>query len=461
MGKIVTFYSYKGGVGRSFLLANVAATLARWGARVLCVDWDLEAPGLDAYFRPWLSPGTPESTGLVSLVERLTVSNEDPDTGFIAEFGQDIVLPDCEGSLRLLSSGVGDPSYFQRIQALDWERLYSERQLGSRLEWLRDAWSAEFDFILIDSRTGFSDTGGICTVQMPDVLIFTFAPNSQNIDGVTEAVRRIVDNRNDFPYDRERLLTIPVLTRFDQRTEYQLAQDWLRENIDRLEPFTTGWLNKEVSLRDLMDRTRIPYYSYWSFGERLPVIDEQSQSSDYISYYFQTIASLIVYDAAKTDTLIRERDSYVNQARLLIRPRKYKYDVFVSYSHVDKPLATHVIQELKRHGLSVFSDSELIQGERLNSQLLKAIDQSQNMLMLLSDNDRLYQQEHGAHFFRQTLESPNSIQRRLIPIRTNESVVLEGFLASLQSFDAVAVSQPDFLDRLADEFAESRYSVRE
>ena len=47
---VYTFYSYKGGVGRSMALANVAALLARAGHRVLAIDWDLEAPGLERYF---------------------------------------------------------------------------------------------------------------------------------------------------------------------------------------------------------------------------------------------------------------------------------------------------------------------------------------------------------------------------------------------------------------------------
>ena len=46
MGKIFTFYSYKGGTGRSLALSNVAWILAGNGCRVLIVDWDLEAPGL-------------------------------------------------------------------------------------------------------------------------------------------------------------------------------------------------------------------------------------------------------------------------------------------------------------------------------------------------------------------------------------------------------------------------------
>src|SRR5580658_5977806 len=42
----VAFYSYKGGVGRSLLLANAARFLATLGKSVVALDFDLEAPGL-------------------------------------------------------------------------------------------------------------------------------------------------------------------------------------------------------------------------------------------------------------------------------------------------------------------------------------------------------------------------------------------------------------------------------
>jgi len=48
-GQIITFYSYKGGTGRSMALANIACILAEQqtaarGKGVLMIDWDLEAP---------------------------------------------------------------------------------------------------------------------------------------------------------------------------------------------------------------------------------------------------------------------------------------------------------------------------------------------------------------------------------------------------------------------------------
>ena len=71
-GRIITFYSYKGGTGRSMALANIAYLLAHGSIGdnastigpnrgVLAIDWDLEAPGLHRYFRPFLPGGQDNS----------------------------------------------------------------------------------------------------------------------------------------------------------------------------------------------------------------------------------------------------------------------------------------------------------------------------------------------------------------------------------------------------------------
>src|SRR5687767_9627324 len=101
---IVTFYSYKGGVGRSFCLANVAVQLARWGNRVLCVDFDLDAPGLHEYFRPFLT-GSPAR----GLVEVVAGESEWQDAV------EPVAVPEAEG-LALLAAGRMDETYADRAQ---------------------------------------------------------------------------------------------------------------------------------------------------------------------------------------------------------------------------------------------------------------------------------------------------------------------------------------------------------
>ncbi|WP_158710408.1 ParA family protein, partial [Streptomyces sp. NRRL F-5126] len=74
-GRIVTFYSYKGGTGRTMALANTAWILASAGHRVLAVDWDLDAPGLDRFFHPFLDEEKLRITpGVLELVSRFSES---------------------------------------------------------------------------------------------------------------------------------------------------------------------------------------------------------------------------------------------------------------------------------------------------------------------------------------------------------------------------------------------------
>ena len=68
-GQVITFYSYKGGTGRSMLVANTAWLLASVGKRVLLMDWDLEAPGLHRYFKPFLTdPDLKETDGVIEWI---------------------------------------------------------------------------------------------------------------------------------------------------------------------------------------------------------------------------------------------------------------------------------------------------------------------------------------------------------------------------------------------------------
>jgi MinD superfamily P-loop ATPase len=62
-GEVITFYSYKGGTGRTMALSNIAVLLARQQnatTPVLMIDWDLEAPGLHHYFADQHVDASPE-----------------------------------------------------------------------------------------------------------------------------------------------------------------------------------------------------------------------------------------------------------------------------------------------------------------------------------------------------------------------------------------------------------------
>ena len=49
-GKLVSFYSFKGGVGRTTTMMMAAIGVARRGKKVVLLDFDLEAPGVSSFF---------------------------------------------------------------------------------------------------------------------------------------------------------------------------------------------------------------------------------------------------------------------------------------------------------------------------------------------------------------------------------------------------------------------------
>ena len=79
----VTFYSFKGGVGRTMALLNCAIKLAKRGRRILVVDFDLEAPSLHTY-EPFV--GKERELGLVDYIAEYLHTRVAPDVrGYVSE----------------------------------------------------------------------------------------------------------------------------------------------------------------------------------------------------------------------------------------------------------------------------------------------------------------------------------------------------------------------------------------
>ena len=59
--------------------------------------------------------------------------------------------------VKIISAGKDDGQYMSRVQHTDWDEMFESRDLGIHLEALRNAWKEEFDFVLVDSRTGINN----------------------------------------------------------------------------------------------------------------------------------------------------------------------------------------------------------------------------------------------------------------------------------------------------------------
>jgi len=311
-GIVTTFYSYKGGVGRSFALANIGALLSKWGYRVLCVDWDLESPGLSRYFGKYMSAGKlgikgMSAGGVVEYVEAIGSGGEPDWRQYVRTFD----LPGLKVPISLMVAGEQNASYIERLRALVWEALYKKQDLGKILEGMRREWKKDYDFILVDSRTGVTDIGGISTIQFPDIFAFFFTANYQSLDGAVDIAKRVLREHERLPYDRGGLITMPVLSRFDMREEYEKGKEWLGIVEDKVKPFYADWLHKKVSVAKIIEVTTVPYMSYWSFGEKLAVLEDPKRDSESINYRLETLAALLAKECSETQKLVDNRDSFV------------------------------------------------------------------------------------------------------------------------------------------------------
>ena len=185
---VTTFYSFKGGVGRTMALMNAAVELANTGRRVLVVDFDLEAPGLDTFD---ILHSETQVPGIVDFVSEYIASGQAPEvTHFI---GKSPGIGDKGGGLWIMPSGAHHKSYATNFSQIDWGMLYERHDGYLLFEDLKEQWKQTIkpDYVLIDSRTGHTDTGGICTRQLPDAVAIFFFPNEQNLRGLTKIVRDI------------------------------------------------------------------------------------------------------------------------------------------------------------------------------------------------------------------------------------------------------------------------------
>ena len=291
-GVIYTFYSFKGGVGRSMALANVAALLAKWGYSVLVVDWDVEAPGIERFFlrdNPGIEESRTTTPGIVDLVQ----AKSDGEALRWRDCLIDVKIGANASRLSLLTAGRSGDDYTARLHALNFPELFDKHDLGAYIEELRDEWASGFQFVLVDSRTGVTDIGGICTVHLADVLVLLFTTTESSTEGALRILERARKAQEHLPRDRKRLFAVPVPARDESRTEYEKATEWKIRFAEQFGDLYRDWLPSGITTRDAVEKLRIPYVPYWSFGEQLPAIDEGTSDPASLGYSYQILARVL------------------------------------------------------------------------------------------------------------------------------------------------------------------------
>lgn len=296
----ITFYSYKGGVGRSMALANIAALLTKRGRRVALIDFDLEAPGLDSFEEFKCIAGKP---GVVEYVTEYKSTGRAPDI-------EDYIHP-CElhsktsaaptrssrgallrGKLWIIPAGKKDAAYNSSRAKLNWADLYENHE-G---ELFVENWKAAInrhctpDYVLVDSRTGLTDVGGICTLHLPDLVLMLFGLNQQNVKGIATVARTIRESG---------------FTRFPQI-------HYVASPVPNMPRDPEGALDKRFSDISAQLATKIEstirYQAAAALTEKLFVLEEYPVDNPLVSSYERLLSKLIAFNRSGLDFLLWQTD---------------------------------------------------------------------------------------------------------------------------------------------------------
>lgn len=192
---VITFFSQKGGVGRSTALVATALQLTRKDKSVVVVDLDLEAPGLGTM----LLEREPDNGLIDWLVNPDAVTDL---LGLVSTVDEPMWVGG--GKLRVLPAGRLDEGYLQMLARVDFQASQDPKGLQDSLADLfrKLVQDEPIDAILVDARAGLHEVGGVMLAALSHLVVFVGTTNEQSWFGL-ETVAKLLG--------RDRINPIPLL----------------------------------------------------------------------------------------------------------------------------------------------------------------------------------------------------------------------------------------------------------
>ena len=193
-GRITAITSGKGGVGKTFVSANLAAALARQGQRVLVLDADLGLANLDV---------------VLNLFPKVTLHDVFTGKNTIEE----AVLP-APGGFSVLLAGSG---------MVEYSRLTPE--VREQLQRVINAVVPRFDRVLLDTGAGISDVV-LYTVSLAEHVLLVATPEPTSLTDAYATIKVLATTQ------QRRTLSL-VVNQVRKPGEGRVVRQQLQQVIDR------------------------------------------------------------------------------------------------------------------------------------------------------------------------------------------------------------------------------------
>lgn len=199
---ITSFYSFKGGVGRTTATILTSLLLARQGKKVLLIDFDLEAPGLASVFasQEENSEELLSVKGFVDFLIDYDANKRDLQKISIDDYyftkTEQILVGTKGGELVIVpaiaTNSKSAESYINKLSKANIKYGYGKEYIPDLfLKLLDDKISP--DYIFIDTRTGINDVGGLVFNRYAQNIFLIFYGNQQNMFGLESILPELID----------------------------------------------------------------------------------------------------------------------------------------------------------------------------------------------------------------------------------------------------------------------------
>lgn len=379
-GKILTFYSFKGGVGRTMALANVAFLAALNGKRVLVMDWDLEAPGLSYYFRGTLdgsdAKALRDAPGTLDLLWGWTNAAQHNDADEIhpsldafmsgEAFSESVrplvtrnILPtpaalDYIGAGKKTIAATTPIPYEDALANFSWPMFFEQYGGGVFLESFRKWAKANYDLILIDSRTGMADVAGICTMQIPDQVALCFVLNRQNIDGISSVASAIRVKRSD----EVSMRLVPMRVARENTSEESDARARALSGFVRTGGFSIEAVNDDFRALAIPAADNVPFY------ETLAPLAASDARYDVLTLKYIKLAETFIEQPL---TMPDFDQSWIDMVRRRLQPRHATTDYVAKLVSADPLRAQLELLKLVESAYEAMADGASLDDEYLSA----------------------------------------------------------------------------------------------
>ena len=297
---IFAFYSFKGGVGRSMALLNCAWCLASFDRRVLMVDLDLDSPGLSFMPRELSQPGSQQIVlGMVDVLERF-VDSSDLFMDCLPDLLKSAIVPfplpqdetnSALANVSLLPAGDLTDEYVARISSLRWQ----DAPLATKTEQFAQLFRKAvlglngYDYVLIDCRTGWSESGYIACRLLADHVIAFTALNEQNARGTAHFLAKVASwGENESGVERQVALVASPVPEWEEESKRQRIREVieiLRHQFESAPEFTVQLpYHPSVALREqfVVSQWRDSSLSRSYFSLVQCMLEMNNDSADYL-----------------------------------------------------------------------------------------------------------------------------------------------------------------------------------